>query len=453
MTRCTYPAGRSVVQGSFRNVVQAKGRAFALPANAEVSARGPGSPLPAGVRQKMESFFSADFSDVRVHVGPQAGSIGAQAYTQGSDIFFTPGLYSPESSHSQRLLGHELTHVVQQRAGRVRNPFGAGVAVVQDPGLEAEAESMGLRASLFRPSAVSAAVVPKLHPGAATPPTLQRRKWKYGDEKKEIRLMILRLVNTVSPLEVGALTLDEYVDNLEVEIREKPHIFSGERYGGERIDLRSIDKSDWKYIRRTIRKAAQKVRWNQGDYATQHISRRITNGGNLPWDQWKTIDCVFAAILYVLGVRFNSSSQQAQAAEYLVESALANTLGLAHRTVTDETLVWLLERRLGWAKVPAKNRGELHRASQQHRLYILSYLQDARTDLWHTILAQRVGQTWQIIDRQGVRSNIPTTNLSDDQMLVDAWEVNAQSQLIQELQQSLGVQNLRQQYSSYLDLA
>ena len=37
--------------------------------------------------------------------------------------------------------------MVQQRAGRVRNPLGAGVAVVQDPALEAEAERMGLRAA------------------------------------------------------------------------------------------------------------------------------------------------------------------------------------------------------------------------------------------------------------------------------------------------------------------
>ena len=34
-------------------------------------------------------------------------------------------------------------------AGRVRNPLGAGVAVVQDPALEAEADHMGMRAAHF----------------------------------------------------------------------------------------------------------------------------------------------------------------------------------------------------------------------------------------------------------------------------------------------------------------
>jgi len=108
-----------------------------------------GAPMPPPVQRKMEDFFGADFSDVRVHVhvGPQAQQIGALAFTRGSDLYFAPGQYMPHHSHGQRLLGHELAHVVQQRAGRVRNPFGGGVAVVQDPWLEAEAERMGARAA------------------------------------------------------------------------------------------------------------------------------------------------------------------------------------------------------------------------------------------------------------------------------------------------------------------
>ena len=48
----------------------------------------------------------------------------------------------------QQLLGHELTHVLQQRAGRVSNPFGSGTAVVQDHALEAEADRMGMKAAM-----------------------------------------------------------------------------------------------------------------------------------------------------------------------------------------------------------------------------------------------------------------------------------------------------------------
>ena len=107
-----------------------------------------GLPLPAEVRAKMETAFSADFSDVRVHIGREASSLGAIAYTWGTNIHFAPGQYNPHTLQGQKLLGHELWHVVQQKNGRVKNPFGGGVAVVQDHALEAEADRMGIKAAL-----------------------------------------------------------------------------------------------------------------------------------------------------------------------------------------------------------------------------------------------------------------------------------------------------------------
>ncbi len=109
-----------------------------------------GWPLPRDVQEKMEQAMGANFSDVRIHVGPEAASIGAIAFTWGSDIHFAPGQYNPHTPHGQFLLGHELAHVVQQRAGRVANPFGSGVAVVQDHALEAEADRLGRMAAAAR---------------------------------------------------------------------------------------------------------------------------------------------------------------------------------------------------------------------------------------------------------------------------------------------------------------
>lgn len=138
--------------------------------------RSVGQPLPETVQRKMEEVFKADFSDVRVHVGPEAPSIGALAFTHGSDLYFAQGQYNPASPHGQRLIAHELTHVLQQRSGRVRNPFGSGVAVVHDPGLEAEAERMGIRAAIgfgqhvntAQPKAVSSPVGHSTHAGNLT---------------------------------------------------------------------------------------------------------------------------------------------------------------------------------------------------------------------------------------------------------------------------------------------
>ena len=77
-----------------------------------------GQPLPASTRAFFEPRFGTDFSQVRVHTDSQAAettnSIQAKAFTFGRNIAFGPGQYVPESHEGQRLLAHELTHVVQQ---------------------------------------------------------------------------------------------------------------------------------------------------------------------------------------------------------------------------------------------------------------------------------------------------------------------------------------------------
>jgi hypothetical protein len=136
--------------------------------------RSPGSPLDAATRSFMESRFSHDFSRVRPHTAPQAASLtiapagdsyeheadqaadkviqrapalsekgsvpgishdfgkvrvhtgskaaesaralGAHAYTVDQSIVFGEGQYAPETRPGQRLLAHELAHVIQQTA-------------------------------------------------------------------------------------------------------------------------------------------------------------------------------------------------------------------------------------------------------------------------------------------------------------------------------------------------
>ncbi len=83
--------------------------------------KGGGSPLPGATLASMNQAFGADFSQVRIHTGSQAAEmsqgIQAKAFTHGSDIYFNRGQYSPDSPEGKRLLGHELTHVVQQGMG------------------------------------------------------------------------------------------------------------------------------------------------------------------------------------------------------------------------------------------------------------------------------------------------------------------------------------------------
>jgi 3D (Asp-Asp-Asp) domain-containing protein len=85
------------------------------------AARTAGTPLPPATRARFESRFGHDFGDVRIHTASAAAAsartLGARAYTTGRDIVFAYGQFAPETSDGQKLLAHELTHVVQQRQG------------------------------------------------------------------------------------------------------------------------------------------------------------------------------------------------------------------------------------------------------------------------------------------------------------------------------------------------
>lgn len=83
--------------------------------------QGGGQPLPQGLRTQLETQLGQDFSGVRIHTDVNAiaaaRQMDAQAYTTGNDIYFNAGQYAPGSPGTQRLLAHELAHVVQQDRG------------------------------------------------------------------------------------------------------------------------------------------------------------------------------------------------------------------------------------------------------------------------------------------------------------------------------------------------
>jgi hypothetical protein len=114
----------------------------AAPASVGAVLRGTGAPLPGGLRRTMEHSLGEDFSSVRVHTGAaaqrSAADIAAQAYTSGNNIVLGHGT-DLSSASGMHTLAHELTHVVQQRAGRDRGTGGT-VGKADDP-LEHEAEA------------------------------------------------------------------------------------------------------------------------------------------------------------------------------------------------------------------------------------------------------------------------------------------------------------------------
>jgi hypothetical protein len=67
---------------------------------------------------RMEGFLGGDFAGVRIHTGPGAAAVtnrfAAEAVTVKDHIFFAPGRFNPSTTEGQRLLAHELTHVMQK---------------------------------------------------------------------------------------------------------------------------------------------------------------------------------------------------------------------------------------------------------------------------------------------------------------------------------------------------
>lgn len=90
--------------------------------------RSAGRPLESSTRRDMETRFGHDFKNVRVHADPIAGesalAVEAHAYTVGNHVSFAPGRYAPHTEEGQRILAHELAHVVQQGGNSAINAVG-----------------------------------------------------------------------------------------------------------------------------------------------------------------------------------------------------------------------------------------------------------------------------------------------------------------------------------------
>jgi len=80
-----------------------------------------GNPMPTEIRQRAESVLGADLQAVRFHndddANKSAAQLQARAFTTGPDVYFGAGWYQPSTEAGLQLIGHELTHVVQQRRG------------------------------------------------------------------------------------------------------------------------------------------------------------------------------------------------------------------------------------------------------------------------------------------------------------------------------------------------
>ncbi|WP_134768113.1 DUF4157 domain-containing protein [Nocardioides sp. 1609] len=116
------------------------------------SSVGGGESLEAPVRSTMEAAFGADLGKVRIHRGASAGrisrTISAEAFTTGNDIFFADGAYDPSSARGQKVLAHELGHVMQGGGAALRRKNTATAGAT--PGLTGAAAAKAVKEEAVR---------------------------------------------------------------------------------------------------------------------------------------------------------------------------------------------------------------------------------------------------------------------------------------------------------------
>ncbi|MER6197704.1 DUF4157 domain-containing protein [Streptomyces sp. NPDC001586] len=175
---------------------------------------GPGRPIGPDVRGDMEAHLGHDLSHVRIHTDESAAisarAIGAPAFTVGHDIAFAAGEYAPGTDQGRLLLGHELTHVIQQAASVPSHGDGlasAAGAAGRDAEVEAAAMSEALRDG-------SATGPPRVRTGSA--PVLQRYEAgehaKFGEAREELKRLVSKraLAHKVKPGETPASIAARY---------------------------------------------------------------------------------------------------------------------------------------------------------------------------------------------------------------------------------------------------
>lgn len=106
--------------------------------------------LPEDLQTNMEHSLGHDFSNVNIQKDSQeAADMHARAFTKGDSVHFARGEFDPHSEQGKNLIGHEFTHVAQQRSGAVQPTriMGKGLQLNDNQGLEHEADHFGRKAA------------------------------------------------------------------------------------------------------------------------------------------------------------------------------------------------------------------------------------------------------------------------------------------------------------------
>ena len=169
-SRAGRPKGRLAAKAQAGRSIE-DNRELLEQALAKAQAAGGGTALDAQVAKAMQTILGAAFENVRIHTNAPAAEaarlLGARAFTLGSHIFFGEGEFAPGTTAGDRLLRHELTHVVQHARGEMETGSHVEIAA-ESSAIEVEARAAEDRTGPTNDARRPALAIPEAAPAPAT---------------------------------------------------------------------------------------------------------------------------------------------------------------------------------------------------------------------------------------------------------------------------------------------
>jgi len=138
--------------------------------------------LPEVLRERVQSQFGFSPESIRMKESSQVADFGAKAMAQGNIISFAPGKFDPYTESGQSLIGHELSHIVQQAKGLGSNIESSNIHY--DPSSESASDTAG---HLFATgSAGTMSSASPITPIAASAAPVQGKGVSGGKKKKPV---------------------------------------------------------------------------------------------------------------------------------------------------------------------------------------------------------------------------------------------------------------------------
>ncbi len=405
--------------------------------------------LSTTARHLFEDSFHANLAGVRLQFNDMPSRFGALAFATGSMI-----VMRPENAASIALLAHELTHVIQQR----RDPGPLEPAAREYLEFEAREwedrfRNVRLDTPLFAPSVHGArwgAAIQCASSGygllPSQAPALSGGLEYFQDERlrKSFREAIEHYVRLVAPGEVGVTTTmgpsdarKNYVKALYERIEHKPYLLK-ELVGDKKVAFDDLPPADRRWVKDELYRAWDQLRAAKNAYSMP-ITTRLRLDHTASWVDFRTQDCVFAAILHTLTdvttsrvvVRTTvpeATIKSTEKAEADMETWLADYFGVARRITPDVQLIHLLESELGWKNMSdVRVFSDLKAGLYKGKSYIVSYEKTAGTStkdaFWHTVYVEiKSNGNASVTDRQA--TGLGTTGSIMDSAKCDAWLID-----------------------------